>query len=116
VTFLATLAFAPHRDNGILVGAGLAVGLFLYRTMNPRMALLGRFPDGTLRDLQVHPRLPRAQGRFAQARPMLERLSGPSVPTTSVSQERRTALTSSGPTSEETFRVPERDLLRDLRR
>ncbi len=58
VTFLATIAFAPHLDNGILVGAGLAVGLFLYRTMKPRVALLGRFPDGTLRDLQVHPHLP----------------------------------------------------------
>ena len=58
VTFIATLAFAPHLDNGILVGAGLAVGLFLYRTMKPRVALLGRFPDGTLRDLRVHPTLP----------------------------------------------------------
>ncbi len=58
VTFVATLAFAPHLDNGILVGAGLAVGLFLYRTMTPRVALLGRYPDGTLRDLQVHPTLP----------------------------------------------------------
>ncbi len=58
VTFVATLAFAPHLDNGILVGAGLAVGLFLYRTMKPRVALLGRYPDGTLRDLHVHPTLP----------------------------------------------------------
>jgi SulP family sulfate permease len=58
VTFIATLAFAPHLDNGILVGAGLAVGLFLYRTMKPRVALLGRYPDGTLRDLHVHPTLP----------------------------------------------------------
>lgn len=58
VTFVATLAFAPHLDNGILVGAGLAVAFFLYRTMKPRVALLGRFPDGTLRDLRVHPSLP----------------------------------------------------------
>jgi SulP family sulfate permease len=58
VTFIATLAFAPHLDNGILVGAGLAVGLFLYRSMKPRVALLGRYPDGTLRDLHVHPTLP----------------------------------------------------------
>jgi SulP family sulfate permease len=58
VTFVATLAFAPHLDNGILAGAGLAVGLFLYRTMKPRVALLGRYPDGTLRDLHVHPNLP----------------------------------------------------------
>jgi SulP family sulfate permease len=58
VTFVATLAFAPHLDSGILVGAGLAVGLFLYRTMTPRVALLGRYKDGTLRDLHVHPTLP----------------------------------------------------------
>jgi SulP family sulfate permease len=58
VTFVATLAFAPHLDNGIMVGAGLAVGLYLYRTMKPRVAILGRFPDGTLRDLRVHPTLP----------------------------------------------------------
>ena len=58
VTFIATLTFAPHLDNGIMVGAGLAIVLFLYRTMKPRVALLGRFGDGTLRDLQVHPTLP----------------------------------------------------------
>ena len=58
VTFVATLAFAPHLDNGIMVGAGLAICLFLYRTMEPRVALLGLFRDGTLRDLRVHPTLP----------------------------------------------------------
>jgi SulP family sulfate permease len=54
VTFVATLAFAPHLDNGILVGAGLAIVLYLYRTMKPRVAILGRHPDGTLRDVKVH--------------------------------------------------------------
>jgi SulP family sulfate permease len=39
VTFVATLAFAPHLDVGILVGAGLAVLLFLYRTMSPRVTV-----------------------------------------------------------------------------
>jgi SulP family sulfate permease len=58
VTFIATLAFAPHLDNGIMVGAGLALGLYLYRTMSPRVAVLGRFSDGTLRDLKVYPDLP----------------------------------------------------------
>jgi SulP family sulfate permease len=53
VTFVATLAFAPHLDNGIMVGVGLAVGLYLYRTMSPRVAILSRFPDGTLRDAEV---------------------------------------------------------------
>jgi SulP family sulfate permease len=54
VTFVATLAAAPHLDNGILVGAGLAIGLYLYRTMTPRVAILGRHPDGTLRDAKLH--------------------------------------------------------------
>ena len=53
VTFLATLSFAPHLDNGILVGAALAVILYLYRTMRPRVAVLGRHSDGTLRDARL---------------------------------------------------------------
>jgi len=58
LTFAATILFAPHLDMGILVGAGLAILLFLYRTMTPRVATLGRFPDGTLRDIKVNPDLP----------------------------------------------------------
>ena len=54
VTFLATLGFAPHIDTGILVGVGLALVLFLVRTMKPRVAVLGRHPDGTLRDADLH--------------------------------------------------------------
>ncbi len=54
VTFAATLGFAPHLDIGILLGAGLAIVLYLYRTMRPRVAILGRHPDGTLRDAQLH--------------------------------------------------------------
>jgi len=54
VTFVATLAFAPHLDKGIIVGAGLAILLYLYRTMSPRAVVLGRHADGTLRDARVH--------------------------------------------------------------
>jgi len=54
VAFVATLGFAPHLDKGILVGAGLALGLYLYRTMTPRVAILGRYHDGTLRDARVN--------------------------------------------------------------
>lgn len=61
VTFVATLAFAPHLDNGIIVGAGLALGLYLYRTMSPRVAVLGRFNDGTLRDIKTYPDLPTSE-------------------------------------------------------
>lgn len=53
-TFAATLIAAPHLDKGILFGAGLAIVLYLYRTMHPRVALLARHADGTLRDARVH--------------------------------------------------------------
>lgn len=53
VTFIATLGFAPHLDTGILFGAGLAIVLYLYRTMRPRVVVLGRHPDGTLRDANI---------------------------------------------------------------
>jgi len=54
VAFIATLGFAPHLDTGILVGGALAIVLFLYRTMRPRIAVLSRHPDGTLRDARLH--------------------------------------------------------------
>ena len=54
LTFAAALAFAPHLDIAILVGAGLSLLLFLYRSMRPRVAILGRHPDGTLRDAGLH--------------------------------------------------------------
>jgi SulP family sulfate permease len=59
-TFVATLVAAPHLDKGILLGAGLAIGLYLYRTMTPRVAILGRYRDGTLRDVKVN-HLPESQ-------------------------------------------------------
>lgn len=58
VTFVATLGLAPHLDQGILIGAGLSIGMYLYRTMSPRVAFLGRYQDGTLRDVRVHSDLP----------------------------------------------------------
>ena len=58
VTFVVTLLAAPHLDKGILIGAGLAIVLYLYRTMKPRVAQLGRFKDGTLRDIKVNPDIP----------------------------------------------------------
>ncbi len=57
VTFVFTLALAPHLENGILIGVVLAMVLFIYRTMRPRIAIVSRFHDGTLRDIAVHPEL-----------------------------------------------------------
>ncbi len=53
VTFVLTLYVAPHLDKGILVGILLSIGLFIYRTMRPRIATLSRYKDGTLRDKDV---------------------------------------------------------------
>ncbi|RKZ55423.1 MAG: sodium-independent anion transporter [Gammaproteobacteria bacterium] len=58
VTFVATIVSAPKLDHGILIGAGLAIGLYLYRTMQPRVAVLGRYKDGTLRDIEINENLP----------------------------------------------------------
>lgn len=52
-TFALTLVWAPHLDKGIMVGVLLSLGLYLYRTMRPRIAELSRDPDGTLRDAKV---------------------------------------------------------------
>jgi SulP family sulfate permease len=54
VTFAATLLMAPHIINGIAIGAALSVGLFLYRTMRPHVALLAPHADGTYRDATRH--------------------------------------------------------------
>ena len=42
ITFVLTLAFAPHLDKGILIGVLLSLGLFLYRRMAPRVVFLQR--------------------------------------------------------------------------
>jgi len=54
VTFVATLAFAPHLDKGILLGVVLSLGLFLYRTMSPALVEVARDADGTMRDAAAH--------------------------------------------------------------
>ena len=58
VTFVATIGSAPKLDHGILIGAVLAITLYLYRTMQPRVAILGRFKDGTLRDIEINKDIP----------------------------------------------------------
>jgi len=54
VTFIVTMLTAPHLDKGVIIGALLAIGHYLYRTMAPRVAILGRHEDGTLRDVKYH--------------------------------------------------------------
>ncbi len=52
LTFLATLAFAPKIQIGILTGIIFALGAFIYRRMTPRIIEVGMHSDGTLREAQ----------------------------------------------------------------
>jgi len=54
VTFVGTIAFAPNIDRGIMIGAVTAIVLYLYRSMKPRVIILSRHADGTLRDAKLH--------------------------------------------------------------
>ena len=54
ITFVATLAFAPHLDRGIMVGVVLSLGVFLYKSMRPTVTSLSRHDDDTLRSAIVH--------------------------------------------------------------
>lgn len=53
-TFIATLAMAPALANGILLGVGLTVIVYLLRNMRPRAEILGRHPDGVLAGMDTH--------------------------------------------------------------
>ena len=48
ITFVATLVFAPHLDKGILLGVGLSLLVFLYKSMRPRVISLSLSPDKRL--------------------------------------------------------------------
>ena len=54
VTLVLTLFVAPHLESGIITGVVLSLGLYLYRTMRPRIVVLSRDLDGTLHDASVN--------------------------------------------------------------
>jgi SulP family sulfate permease len=54
ITFLCTLAFAPHLDRGIMVGVGLSICVFLYRNMRPHVVDLSLGLDKALHDAVTH--------------------------------------------------------------
>lgn len=45
ITFISTLAFAPHLDKGIMIGVVLSLMVFLYKSMRPTIASLCRDKD-----------------------------------------------------------------------
>ncbi len=53
-TFVLTLFLAPYLDKGIMAGVILSLVLFGIRSMRPRVAVLSRYHDGSLRDIKVY--------------------------------------------------------------
>jgi len=49
IAFVCTLYFAPHLHYGIMVGVSLTFILFIYNNLRPRVALLSKAKDNTLR-------------------------------------------------------------------
>jgi len=54
ISFIATLVFAPHLDKGIMIGVVLSISVFLYKSMKPKIALLARHEDSSLRCVETH--------------------------------------------------------------
>ncbi len=52
ISFLFTLAFAPHLDKGIMIGVVLSLLVFLYKSMRPRVAALAMHDDCSFRDAE----------------------------------------------------------------
>ncbi len=50
ITFITTLAFAPHLDKGVMLGVMLSLGVFFYRLMRPSIAVLSLWKDGHFRN------------------------------------------------------------------
>jgi sulfate permease, SulP family len=54
ISFVATLAFAPHLDKGIMIGVVLSISVFLYKNMKPKISFLARHEDRSLRCMETH--------------------------------------------------------------
>lgn len=52
ITFLVTLAYAPHLDKGIMVGVGLSMAVFLYKSMRPVVASLSLNEENILKNAE----------------------------------------------------------------
>jgi sulfate permease, SulP family len=49
ITFVSTLITAPHLDKGIMIGVLLSLGMFLYKSMRPRVTTLSMYADRSYR-------------------------------------------------------------------
>jgi MFS superfamily sulfate permease-like transporter len=54
ITFLATLITAPHLDKGIMIGVLLSLGMFLYKSMRPKVTTLSMYEDRSFQSAPDH--------------------------------------------------------------
>ena len=54
ITFVATLITAPHLDKGIMTGVGLSLGMFLYKSMRPKVTTLSMYEDRSFQSAPDH--------------------------------------------------------------
>jgi len=54
VTFVATLVTAPHLDRGIMLGVLLSLGMFLYKSMRPKVTTLSMYTDSSFQSASHH--------------------------------------------------------------
>jgi SulP family sulfate permease len=54
ISFIVTLAAAPHLEEGIYLGVALSLGVYLYQSMRPKITTLSRHYDLSLRDSEFH--------------------------------------------------------------
>lgn len=54
ITFVATLISAPHLDKGIMIGVVLSLGMFLYKSMRPKVTMLSRYSDSSFQSARDH--------------------------------------------------------------
>ena len=53
ISFVVTLALAPHLEKGIELGVALSLMVFIYKSMRPTVASLAKHEDKSLRDAMV---------------------------------------------------------------
>ena len=51
---MATLVTAPHLDEGIMVGVFLSLGVFLYKSMRPKVTTLSMSEDSSFQSARDH--------------------------------------------------------------
>ncbi len=52
IAFVCTLYFAPHLEEGIMVGVALTFAVFIYKNLRPRVALLSKSRDQSLKSAE----------------------------------------------------------------